>query len=1117
MSRFSTVILLAIAWCAPAIAQQPLPLDQELVVNGDFENLNLNGWTVTRGSLTPIVYSGGVFPTAAVAQAINGGRYLVRGMTWDGNGNASMEQRFDASGNAVEIDNGELMIELGGFFGGVGSDTDFCIFRAIFFDAAMREIPPLGRLPDIGRTARNYETTLLWSGGEFAIPPRTRTIQLEFFSVIQSGSSMEGVADNLSAKLRRADRPRTPLPLDTELLDRGGFEDPRITNPAARTGWRGVSGLFAVAAYGDGSWPSAATGQTIGGGRYMLSGTSWDGNGHARLSQSFDLRGHENRIDADSLWLRLGGWFGGVGSESDYAFVEATYLDAGGSTTGTSRVGTIGRTDRNWQTLLLPRSGEFRIPKGTRAMTVTVWLLVTSGSTMEAVADNLSAVLLAQPTPMPTPPIGAELLEDPGFALPTIVDPASRTGWRVVTGLFELADYGAGSWPSTAIGQAVGGGRTMLRGTSWDGNGWARLRQSFDVTGHAGRIDAGNLWLRSGGFFGGVGAETDYARLDADCFDFSGTSLGAFTAGPVDRTPRNSETTLLSRVREVRIPPGTRRVDITVMLLVASGSTMEAVADNVSAMLLDQPTVPAPLPLDTELLDLAGFESLTLTNPVARFGTGWEGAGGRLETVLYGADPRVPSVAAASQLGGGQLVLRATTQANPSYLRQTFDLRGNAADIDAGRLAVAASGWFGGYGAERDYARLQIVSFDAGGGQLRADEIGPVGNNQRGNVTRLLQRRGEFLVPPLTRTLIAQVRTDWFDGNENDGLADSLSVKLVRPQACGSQQCIHVSSSDPVWAFPVTGALAAQIATLNAPPPAFNAATWSPVFRKNENHNPALKRSFLCTNPSIIPLNEAFVDARDHLLDADEVTLDNCGSAFYRFTFDLPSGFATATLYGVANADDQAAVFLNGTRISGEMSETDFGNDRLDSIGRRILTWPTRDVFFTDDVLRFRPGLNELVFAVCGDASQFEPTGIEFEARVLVDADARLTIDRPTLSAVLGGTANLMVDAGPGFGGRPYFLVGSIGGMWPGMDVQGYTLPLNPDFYLTFTVSSPNTPPLSGSAGRLSTSGQAFMRFSLPPIGPALVGVEFSHAAIVGSIAASEFLISNPVLLTLTQ
>ncbi len=136
------------------------------------------------------------------------------------------------------------------------------------------------------------------------------------------------------------------------------------------------------------------------------------------------------------------------------------------------------------------------------------------------------------------------------------------------------------------------------------------------------------------------------------------------------------------------------------------------------------------------------------------------------------------------------------------------------------------------------------------------------------------------------------------------------------------------------------------------------------------------------------PLDEPFVDAFDYIDGADEVSLSNCESAWYRFTFDLPANFANAYLSGVANVDQFGVAYLNGYRLTAEILASDpdnLGIDRTDAEGLSLLSSPTRDWFSTpcgDDSM-FLPIENELIFGVLHTGPS--PTGLEFEATVSFD------------------------------------------------------------------------------------------------------------------------------------
>lgn len=189
-----------------------------------------------------------------------------------------------------------------------------------------------------------------------------------------------------------------------------------------------------------------------------------------------------------------------------------------------------------------------------------------------------------------------------------------------------------------------------------------------------------------------------------------------------------------------------------------------------------------------------------------------------------------------------------------------------------------------------------------------------------------------------------------------------------------------VDSSGDAFALPVDGDVADQLVTLNAGPPQFDPDEWEPVFRWADNH---VATAFDC-NDVPDPLNEPYVDALYYIDDADEVTFDNCGSAFYRFAIVMPNWFTRIVFSGGANTDDVSRLFVNGQPVSPEMLADDPGGDR-DVDGVAVLTWPLADELGTLDTSLFVAGENDLTFAVCGDCGPSEPTGLEFMAWLAYD------------------------------------------------------------------------------------------------------------------------------------
>ncbi len=193
-----------------------------------------------------------------------------------------------------------------------------------------------------------------------------------------------------------------------------------------------------------------------------------------------------------------------------------------------------------------------------------------------------------------------------------------------------------------------------------------------------------------------------------------------------------------------------------------------------------------------------------------------------------------------------------------------------------------------------------------------------------------------------------------------------------------------ISSND----FGYTTQLASP-ATVNSPPPAFNMSTWVPLVGSDRRQTDGpTNQSFRCREKPPAP---SFVSTVTPLMGIDEVTFDDCNPAYYRFTFTLPSGFVGASLLGTANVDDAATVWLNGNLLSANIDTAKWNQDYVDANCRNALTWSTGADFGATNQTFFRAGVNELVFAVDGNLSEFEPTGMEFYAFVQHTAASNTT------------------------------------------------------------------------------------------------------------------------------
>lgn len=102
--------------------------------------------------------------------------------------------------------------------------------------------------------------------------------------------------------------------------------------------------------------------------------------------------------------------------------------------------------------------------------------------------------------------------------------------------------------------------------------------------------------------------------------------------------------------------------------------------------------------------------------------------------------------------------------------------------IDSGRLGFGLSGWFGGFADQNDFAELRVRFFNANSNQIGDVIIGAVSAADRNNVTGLLFRSANGLVPPSTRRLEITLQMTRVTG-DNDGYADSLDLRFLVPSA----------------------------------------------------------------------------------------------------------------------------------------------------------------------------------------------------------------------------------------------------------------------------------------------------------------------------------------------
>lgn len=116
---------------------------------------------------------------------------------------------------------------------------------------------------------------------------------------------------------------------------------------------------------------------------------------------------------------------------------------------------------------------------------------------------------------------------------------------------------------------------------------------------------------------------------------------------------------------------------------------------------------------------------------------------------------------------------------NPSLGHQRIDVTSVASSIDLGSTRYELSGFLGGFDNQGDSAVLRANFLDDQNAPLGFAAIGAVTNRDRQNITGLLERSTEGLVPVGTRSIEIALALTGNVGQYNDGYADNLSLKLT--------------------------------------------------------------------------------------------------------------------------------------------------------------------------------------------------------------------------------------------------------------------------------------------------------------------------------------------------
>lgn len=158
--------------------------------------------------------------------------------------------------------------------------------------------------------------------------------------------------------------------------------------------------------------------------------------------------------------------------------------------------------------------------------------------------------------------------------------------------------------------------------------------------------------------------------------------------------------------------------------------------------------------------------------------TGFSNVVGNFTVVRYGV-PEFPSTTSPGPINRGLNFFSGGPNISVSSANQIISVSSIDSSIDSGTTRYHLSGFLGGYThGQNDNAVLTATFLNSQNTSLGIGSIGPVLNTERNDITGLLERSTDDIVPIGTRSIEMALLMTKTDGGYNDGYADNLSLIL---------------------------------------------------------------------------------------------------------------------------------------------------------------------------------------------------------------------------------------------------------------------------------------------------------------------------------------------------
>ena len=111
------------------------------------------------------------------------------------------------------------------------------------------------------------------------------------------------------------------------------------------------------------------------------------------------------------------------------------------------------------------------------------------------------------------------------------------------------------------------------------------IDQEISVTDLSYKINRGKILYELSGWIGGWEVHEDHLEITASFLDYSDKLIGSAQIGPVTAEERNFQTCFVERSIKGILPPGVRKIMISLRATHREGETADAYADNLKFVL----------------------------------------------------------------------------------------------------------------------------------------------------------------------------------------------------------------------------------------------------------------------------------------------------------------------------------------------------------------------------------------------------------------------------------------------------------------------------------------------------------------------------------------------------